>query len=95
LKKREAERSCPSRTTKRLIGVFPAQEEERGHDRRTSQHVITNDYIYDVTPSLIILSNVSSIQDDAYVKHVSNFEEYGKTHCVSEMEGEEIQIVSR
>jgi len=57
--------------------------------------VITNDYIYDVTPSLIILSNVSSIQDDAYVKHVSNFEEYGKTHCVSEMEGEEIQIVSR
>lgn len=60
-----------------------------------SQHVITNNYIYDVTPSLIFLSIISSIQDDAYVKHVSNFEEYGKIHSVSEMGWEEINIFSR
>jgi len=85
VKKREAESSLPSRSTNRFIGMFLAKEEERGHDRRMSQHVITNYYFYDVTPSLIFLSNVSSIQDDTYVKDVSNFEEYGKTHCVSEM----------
>jgi len=42
LQRREAERSLPLRSTKRLIGVFLAQEEERGHDRRMSQHVVTN-----------------------------------------------------
>lgn len=62
-----------------------------------SQHVITNNHICYVTLSLIFLSNVSTIQDDAYVKHVSNFEEYGKIYYsyASEMEGEEIKIFSR
>jgi hypothetical protein len=68
-----------SRSTERFICVFLAQEEERGHDRPVSQHVINN-YIYDVTSSLIFLSNVSSTQDDSFVKHFSSFEEYGKIH---------------
>ena len=81
MKKGEAERSLPSRCTNRPTGMFLAQEERR-HDRRMSQHVITNNYIYDVTPSFIFLSNASSIHYDAYVKHVSNFEEYEKKNKI-------------